>query len=156
MRKLVGDITIHISCRRLSPSSMFGYLTFNSPTLSRTVTQSPNPGVHSIFSLLFLAVTAYHNETLIILYIMLVIYATVGARTLKDLECRLNSHVTGWSLWPELVKNRLSKHKTFSKKIFKDPQIQFCVFWWHAWIIYACYTGTYFWPSRSTLGMVVS
>ena len=43
MRKLVGGITIHISCRRLSPLSMFGYLTFNSPTLSRTVTQSPYP-----------------------------------------------------------------------------------------------------------------
>ena len=43
LRKLIGDITIHISCRRLSPLSMFGYLTFNSPTLSRTVTQSPYP-----------------------------------------------------------------------------------------------------------------
>ena len=47
---------------------------------------------------------------------MLVIYATVEAQTLWELEFHLNSHATSWSFWAKNVK----ESSKITVKIMKD------------------------------------
>ena len=50
---------------------------------------------------------------------MLVIYATVKAQTLKEIEWHLNSHATSSLFLVKMVKNRLSRYKTCRKSTVK-------------------------------------